>query len=569
MIEATRGPGFLDTRRLMTGPWQAFERDVARLMMLNGFEDVRVVGGTGDHGADVLGVHTGKLFVVQCKHTTSSSPPMDAINEVLNAGAVYRADNLVLATSRPPGERFVEEVRRLERNGVAIAIWEPNTLLSVMAASPEYPPTRIRLRDYQVEAFENVRDSLSDIGKAFIVLATGLGKSVILAEVVAQLLRDDALPTKRVLVLAHTRELVKQLHRTFWYHLPKWIATHQMADGERSTFWDGITFATVQSVLSGMSTMPTFDLVVVDEAHHAASPTYTTVLEGLGLAQLIGATATPWRGDEFDIESIFGRPSFSMGIEDGMKRGFLADVDYRLLADNIDWNVVQEQSAKHYSVRQLNTRLILPTRDGEAAKIIQRVRTENGSRAIIVFTRSVQHATEMAGMLRMYGIRAESMSSHVPPREQDLLMTRFRSGEIDCICSVDIFNEGVDVPDVDLIVFMRVTHSRRIFVQQLGRGLRLSPHKKSVTVLDFVTDLRRMAEVLNLDRAMRDGGVERLGLGSHVLELADLSAGSFMREWVLDQSSLLMREGDPDLQVPELDESRFQFPMEHRSGTVQ
>jgi superfamily II DNA or RNA helicase len=538
-------------------------------MIFSGFEDVRVVGGTGDQGADILGVINGGLWVVQCKHTTSTSPPITAIDEVKNAGAVYRAKGLAVATSRLPTERFTEEIRRLQRDGVPIVIWEPSELLAQASKVGEYPPNRRALRDYQTEAEHAIRDSLIETKRALLVLATGLGKSSILAEVTAELLRDELLKNKRVLALAHTRELVKQLHRTFWYHLPKWISTHQMTEGEVPTYWDGITFATVQSVHSRIDLLPTFDLIVVDEAHHAPSATYTKVLGHLRPAMLLGATATPWRGDNFNIEAIFGQPVYTMGIEDGMKRGFLADVDYRLLADNIDWNIVQDQSARRYSLRQLNTRLIIPTRDNEAAKIIQRVRVENASRSIIVFTRSIEHANEMAGTLRLYGLRAEALESSLPPREQDLLMTRFRNGEIDCVCTVDIFNEGVDVPDVDLIVFMRVTHSRRIFVQQLGRGLRLSQGKKRVTVLDFVTDLRRMADVIELDRAMRDGDVERLGLGDHVLEFADRSAGNFLREWVLDQTSLLRREGDSELEVPSLDEATFQFPMDHHAGTVQ
>jgi superfamily II DNA or RNA helicase len=553
----------------MDGPWQAFERDVARLMILSAFDDVRIVGGSGDQGADVLGVLNGDLWIVQCKHTTTTGPPMAAIEEVVSAGRIYRAKALAIATSRPPGERFTEEVRRLERTGVAISIWNPKVLLDQTAAVADYPPTRRSLRDYQIEAKDAVLTALADVGRAFVVLATGLGKSVILAEVVADLFHDEALKDQRVLVLAHTKELVAQLHRTFWYHLPKSIPTHQMSDGEFPTFWDGITFATVQSAERRLDALPSFDLIVIDEAHHAASSTYASVLESINPPKLIGATATPWRGDHFDIETIFGQPVFTMDIEEGMRRGFLADVDYRLLADNIDWTVVQEQSSKRYSLRQLNTRLILPTRDGEAARIIQRVRMENGSRAVIVFTRSIEHAHEMAGTLRLFGLRAEALASSLPPRDQDLLMTRFRNGEIDCVCTVDLFNEGVDVPDVDLIVFMRVTHSRRIFVQQLGRGLRLSPNKKRVTVLDFVTDLRRISDVLNLDSAMREGGVERLGLGQHVIDFADKSAGSFMREWVLDQTSLFHREGEAELGIPDFNEALLQFPMEHRMGTVQ
>lgn len=342
-----------------------------------------------------------------------------------------------------------------------------------------------------------------------------------------------------------------------------------MSEGEVPTFWDGITFATVQSLQARMNRLEEFDLVLIDEAHHAASPTYASVLDTLAPAKIFGVTATPWRGDAFDVETIFGQPVFQMDIEQGMIKGFLADVDYRLLADNIDWNLVQEQSQRRYSLKQLNTRLILPTRDTEAAKIIQRTWLENQCRAAIVFTRSVEHAREMAGTLRHFGLVAEAISADKPPREQDLLMSRFRSGRIDCVCTVDLFNEGVDVPDVDLIVFMRVTHSRRIFVQQLGRGLRLSPNKTKVIVLDFVTDLRRVADVLNLDRAVRQGGIEHLGLGGHVIDFSDASAGTFLREWVLDQTSLSRREGESDLEIPDFSEELLRFPMEHRAGTVQ
>src|SRR2546425_3290985 len=101
MIQAARP--FLDERRLLKGPWQAFERDVARLLIASGFSDVRIVGGTGDRGADVLGVRDGKLWVFQCKHTTTAPPPREALREVVDAGAFYGADYLFVACTRPPG----------------------------------------------------------------------------------------------------------------------------------------------------------------------------------------------------------------------------------------------------------------------------------------------------------------------------------------------------------------------------------------------------------------------------------------------------------------------------------
>jgi superfamily II DNA/RNA helicase len=143
-------------------------------------------------------------------------------------------------------------------------------------------------------------------------------------------------------------------------------------------------------------------------------------------------------------------------------------------------------------------------------------------------------------------------------------MARFRAGQLDFVATVDLFNEGVDVPDVDVIVFMRATHSRRIFVQQLGRGLRVSKTKDKVVVLDFVTDLRRMAEVVELDKAVRGGSVEKLGLGNRLIEFGDKTAGTYLREWMLDQASLLEREDDPLLEIP-----RFNYPEPPAPGGVQ
>ena len=555
--------GFIDRPRLLRGPWQAFERDVGRLMLHNGFVDVRIVGGPGDRGADVLGVKGNELWVFQCKHTTTRRPSHDAIAEVVEAGQAYGADRLAVAVSRPPGERFRRERLRYGREGLRVEVATPSELLRLMESSPEYPPSRRPLRDYQVEAESALREALVDTGRAQIVLATGLGKTVVMAELVADLSRDGLIQPPRALVLAHTRELVEQLHRNFWYQLPKWIQTQHLADGEWPELWDGLVFATVQSVDANLDRLPPFGLVLIDEAHHAGASIFQRCIQALDVPMLAGVTATPWRGDGFDLSSLLGRPLYQMGIADGLRRGFLSEVDYRLCADNIDWNLVQDRSNYRYSLSQLNRRLILPTRDDEAARTIRSVFLDEERRGGIVFCPTREHARSMAATLRQHDLRAEHVSGKTPARERDLAMARFRAGELDFVTSVDLFNEGVDVPDVDMIVFMRATHSRRIFVQQLGRGLRASPNKDKVVVLDFVTDLRRVAEVVELERAASAGPVERLGLGNHLISFRYATAGNFLQEWMLDQASLILREGDHELELP-----RFEFPESPPPGNV-
>jgi superfamily II DNA or RNA helicase len=524
-------------------------------MLQNGFTNVRLVGGTGDKGGDVLGVKDGQQWVFQCKHTTSSPPPKTAVREVVEAGRFYHAQRVVVAVSRPPSDAFREELVKYERQGLKVEVATPDVLLELMANSPEYTPLRRTLREYQSEAVELFREALVDTGRGQIVLATGLGKTVVMAEVVTELFRDNLVEHGRALVLAHTRELVDQLHRGFWFQLPKWVQTQQFAGGEQPAIWDGLVFATVQSVFANLTHLPPFGLILVDEAHHIGAPTFQRTIEELRPRMLGGVTATPWRGDGFDVNQLLGRPLVQLGIADGLQRGFLAEVDYRLCADNLDWNFVQSCSKHRYSLAQLNRRLIIPTRDDEAARMIKRTFEEERRRGGIVFCPTVLHANTMAGVLRRYDLNAECVSAEMSPREREATMGRFRAGELHLVTSVDLFNEGVDVPDVDLIVFMRATHSRRIFVQQLGRGLRLSNDKDRVVVLDFVTDLRRVAEVVELDRVAKDGPVERLGLGSHLVSFRDASAGNFLREWMLDQASLFLRDGESSLELPE-----FEFP---------
>src|SRR5205807_8712999 len=194
-----------------------------------------------------------------------------------------------------------------------------------------------------------------------------------------------------------------------------------------------------------------------------------TAIDSLEPPMLGGVTATPWRGDGYDIDEILGPAVVKIGIAEGLQRGFLTDVDYRLLADNLDWEFVQEASRYKYSLSQLNRRLILPTRDDEAARIVKNTFDEEKRRGGIVYSPSVAHARQIAGTLRTYGLRTEVISSDIEPRERYKLLSGFRAGQLDLVATVDLFNEGVDVPDVDLIVFMRSTHSRRVFVQQLGR----------------------------------------------------------------------------------------------------
>ena len=558
---------FLNADSLSAGPWQAFERLIARLMLARGFQDVRLVGGSGDLGADVLGTHDGVRWVVQCKFSQSGSISPRAFDEAIRAAEAYGCERMLLTISCRAPVALRDAHCDYLRRGYGVDLLDADELLRLAEDTSEYPPARRELYDYQVEAVGLLDEALAETCRGQLVLATGLGKTVVLAQLVANLFSRQRLRPARVYVVAHTRDLVDQLHRSFWHQLPQWIPTHRCVSGDRPISWEGlegVVFATVQTLSAQVEEVPPCGLLVMDEAHHLGADSFRNLIRTMNPPLIVGATATPWRGDGFDISELLGPPVLSYGIEDGLARGFLSEIDYRIHADDLDWKMIQELSENRYSLPQLNRRLLVPTRDERAVRIIRRIFEEQELKRGIVYSPSLVHARSFRALLRQYDFRCECVSGEMTARDREAALSRFSAGEVDFVTSVDLLNEGVDVPDVDLVVFMRSTHSRRIFVQQLGRGLRVAPGKTKVVVLDFVSSLKRIRDVAELDRAVRSRQVESVGLGPNLFDFTDVTAGDFMREWIMDQASLKSRVGSVALGLPP-----FEFPDTNPYGNVQ
>lgn len=550
-----------DRNLLQNGPWQELERNVARFLMHGGWTDVKVVGRSGDGGADVIALDKGnRRWVFQCKHTTRAAIGTEAITEVRKAGRLYEADALCVVTSRPPTKTFDNELKRLQAGGLEIYHLGPARLLEQVEEIDDYILGRPLPRPYQEQAVEAVRNALIDSGKAQLVLATGLGKTVVMAEVVDDLLNDGLLGEGRVLVIAHTIPLINQLLLSFWRQIPKSISTHRLGANERPTSYDGLTFAMIQT-LSNIEDLPSFDLVIVDEAHHIGAPDYSKTIERLAPKKILGVTATPWRADGYNIDYWLGPPVFSMGIKEGLEQGYLSNVDYRIMVDDLDWDMVRETSEYGYTIQQLNKRLLIPTRDQKAIDIIKEVFLSEGRRRGIIFSPSQVHAQSFASDLRRNGFRAAAVVSETPPIERFKLIGQFAAGHLDFLCVVDIFNEGIDVPDVDLLVFLRVTHSRRIFVQQLGRGLRLGEDKDKVIVLDFAADVRRVHAAMDITHVDLDE-VERVPIPHAMIHFNNHSMERFFYEWISDLGNIQDKNEDDLVTLPILDPTKINFPPE-------
>jgi superfamily II DNA or RNA helicase len=294
-------------------------------------------------------------------------------------------------------------------------------------------------------------------------------------------------------------------------------------------------------------------MIVVDEAHHAGlGGYYEDIFERCPDVLRVGVTATPWRGDEFNIEQFFGPPVVKVSISDGMKLGYLAQVQYRLFSDNIDWDFVQSASEHNYTIKDLNRRLFVPERDESVRDHLLEVWGDTASPRAIVFCQTIQHAERMAALLRQNPEWSAATAVHadLTGRERQSRLLKFRSGAIPIITSVDLLNEGVDVPDVNIICFARVTHSRRIFVQQLGRGLRLRRGKNHVSVLDFVSDIRRIAEVMDLRSQISESELENVSVPRSEIMFTDHKVEGLLAQWISDIGDLAGAQ----------DEARLEFP---------
>jgi superfamily II DNA or RNA helicase len=318
-----------------------------------------------------------------------------------------------------------------------------------------------------------------------VVAPTGTGKTWVSAFDYRRL-RESGY--ERLLFVAHRNEILQQSQEVFRLVLDDPTFGERLIGGEQPTDWNHV-FASIQSLSRILNELdPTrFDIVIVDEFHHAEAETYRRLLELLAPRVLVGLTATPERADGQDLLHWFDeRIATEMRLWEALDQGLLCPFHYLGVSDGTDLRGVAFQRGR-YVPSELEG--VLTGDHVRAARILDAVKEwvlDPGKMRALGFCAGVQHARFMAEQFTAAGLPAMVLDGETPNEVRLESIRRLRRGEIRAIFTVDIFNEGVDIPEVDTILLLRPTESATVFLQQLGRGLRWAEGKSVLTVLDFI-----------------------------------------------------------------------------------
>ncbi len=326
-----------------------------------------------------------------------------------------------------------------------------------------------------------------------VVAATGTGKTIIAALDYRDIRRT--LPRARLLFVAHRETILRQSQTVFRHVLGDGAFGERWVDGQQPTRWEQV-FASIMSIRANDITRldpEHFDVVIVDEFHHAAADSYVQLLDYLRPRHLLGLTATPERTDQLDILRWFGgETAVELRLWDALEQGLLCPFHYYGIHDGTDLKDVTWHRGKGYDATEVAN--LYTADDVWISKVLKAVCDKVGSperMRALGFCVSVAHAEFMASRFERAGLPAIALTAASSVHARDEALSALARGDLRIIFSVDLFSEGIDVPAVDVVLMLRPTESAIVFQQQLGRGLRRSDGKDVLTVLDFVSHHRK------------------------------------------------------------------------------
>jgi len=412
---------------------------------------------------------------------------------------------------------------RLQR-AVAAYQGEPDDRLEAFLDVHPWPHQQAMLDRLETERL--VRGNWRNL----VVAATGTGKTVVAALDYRRLRKEHG--ELSLLFVVHQERILRQARQQFRNVLREggfgelWVGGQRPDEGRH-------VFASIQSLTAaGVESVPptAYQVLILDEMHHIAAPTYAALMQHLEPQILLGLSATPERSDGQDTLHHFGgRISADLRLWDALEAGLLAPFHYFGLTSDVDLRHLNWDRGGYRESELENAYLDADrvTRAQNLLAEIARLVPDYRRMRALGFCVSVRHAEFMADAFRRAGLGAECLTAGTPVDVRDRAVGALRRGELQALFTVDLFNEGVDIPEVDTLVLLRPTASATVFIQQLGRGLRLCEGKPCVTVLDFIGQQHRKfrfdrnyraltgLSLADLEHAVK-GGFSQLPAGCHI-----------------------------------------------------
>ena len=377
------------------------------------------------------------------------------------------------------------QAQRFDRAVAAAAETKPLPFVNLDVRP--YPHQREILDRLDVERKRHKRH------RNLVVAATGTGKTIV-AALDFKRLREAFGHRMSLLFVAHRKELLQQSLQAFRVVLRDGAFGELYVDGHRPDEWRHV-FASVQSLAQTRldNLEPRwFDVVIVDEFHHAAANTYRRLIDHLRPRELLGLTATPERADGKSVLQWFdGRIAVDLRLWEALERGLLCPFQYFGVHDGVDLRSVQWKRGRYDSAALERTYEGNISRVNLVIEAIRQKVAQPEKMRALGFCVSISHADFMARAFRERGIPAASVSALTGKDDRASALRKLQDGELRVLFAVDLFNEGVDIPAIDTVLFLRPTESPTIFLQQLGRGLRRVEGKDCLTVLDFIGQQHR------------------------------------------------------------------------------
>ena len=365
----------------------------------------------------------------------------------------------------------------------------------------------IRPFDYQQEILENLQMEREVRGhwRNLVIAATGTGKTVIAAS--DYKIFANSHERARLLFVAHREEILRQSIRTFQQVLCDYNFGEKWYGGKEPTNYEHV-FASKDTLNNRLDDLylpeDYYDYIVIDEVHHVAAGSYRKIIDYFKPKILLGLTATPERMDGYDITQEFdGTISAEIRLDDALNKGLLAPFHYYGITDSVDYSEVTWNRGQYVASELSRIYTYNDARTGVILKSLETYLTISNISNVraLCFCVDQEHAKYMAAKFTLCGLKADVLTSE-NAQMRAILYKRLKNKKINYLFVVDMFNEGVDIPEVDAILFLRPTESLTVFIQQFGRGLRKAEGKTHVDIFDYIGNCRSEFNYTNRMRAI-------------------------------------------------------------------